>query len=207
MAKNLGRCLALAAAFSYVAAPVFAQEAGLQPLQAAFAGAKLPFQAFTPHSLLTPEQQDALSQAEKILRQQPALPAPNDAVLKWLSQRVPGLDVKNIKEINFETGVMVMAKASAAKATWMDVLSDAAFRGQTIYYVSQDVLNQLDAKYYAGLIPVRGSTEDGQTFQMQAFLAGQGKVHLLFNFTDFTYKDEGKRFKVDNGGRVTATIR
>lgn len=208
MANKNRWCLAAAAVVALSAAPVFSQDSGLAALQAALGLGQLELKGFQPRPLMTTDQERERSEAAKLLSGRfSSLPAPDAATLAWLSKRVPGLDAKSVKQVSFDLAEKVMALASDKRGTWMDVLSDPAFRGPEIYFVGQAALDQIENKYASGLIPVRGKTTDGKPFQMQGFLAGQGNVDLLFNWTEFQYEENGHKFKIDNNGRLRATIR
>lgn len=202
MRRILGLLLVL------LAAPASSQDAAA--LSRALGFSRGLIKEFSPSPLLSPEQQRAQSKAAAMLQQlQSSLPAPDAQTLAWLSKRVPGLDTANVRLVSFDVADQVMTHAAGGRLTWMDVLSDPLSRGVQIYYVPLSALNRIEAKYYTGLVPVRGKTEDNKPFQMQGFVGGQGKVHLLFDWSEFSYRDpdDGKRFRIDNGGRLTATIR
>ena len=135
-----------------------------------------------------------------------SFPAPDPKTLAWLASRVPNLDASSVRLVPPAAAEEVMQKAVAAKATYLDVLSHQIFRGKELYYVPQSTLDQLHGKYVSGTVPVQGTSEDGKPFQMQGFLAGQNRVELLYDRAEFTFKEEGHRFKVANGGRVASGI-
>lgn len=206
-ASLLGAALAAVLAVSSAAA----QEPGLEALQSALGAAgqltrefhlqpkpaaapvSSAAQAQQPFTVLGTGQWDSFSQ-------------PDANTLRWLALRVPGLDVSAVRQVPLEVAEEAMRRAAAAKVTYVDVLSDSVFRKNEIYFVGQDVLDALDARYISGTVPIRGKMDGGQPFQMQGLLVGQSRVEMLFDYTDFTFRDGGHRYKVSNGGRVEARV-
>lgn len=184
-----------------------AQEAGLEPLQQAWG---LGLQQV--HFYQTNQAQAAMRAAQTFnaavftALDSSNYPAPDAATLAWLAGRIPGLDVSLVRTVPSDIADSVMHQAADARLTYMDVLSEEAFRQQKLFYVPQDTLNAIDRKYIAGLIPVSGQAEDHRPFQMQGFLAGKGRVELLYDRDNFSFKEDNHRFKVTNGGRVSAAI-
>lgn len=205
--------LTAAALAVLISATAGAQEPGLEALQGAFSDAQLlhmppppptPAPAVTPTP--TPAQQGAEDAPIFQTEQFQELSQPDPGTLAWLAQRVPGLDVANVKVVTADAAESVMQQAVNAKATYLDVLTNQFFRSQTLYYVPQDVLNQVNAKYISGTVPIQGTTENNQAFQMQGFLIGDSQVDMLFNLTQFTFKVNGTRYKIANGGRVAGSV-
>lgn len=185
-----------------------AQEAGLEPLQQAWGLGFQQVQFY--HGNQTQAAMRAAASFEAAVftaLDSSNYPAPDPATLAWLAGRIPGLDTSLVRIVPPATVDSVMLQAAQAKLTYMDVLSEEAFRQQKLFYVPQDTLNQVDRKYISGLIAVSGHAEDGNPFQMQGFVAGKGRVELLYDRDDFSFKESGgHRFKVTNGGRVSAAI-
>lgn len=132
-------------------------------------------------------------------------PAPDPQTLAWLSSRIPGLDAANVRVVPMASVDALMQRAAAAQATYLDIFSDPGFGRTELYYAPVDVLNALHLKYVSGAMPIQGTAEDGKPYQIQAIVAGQGKVDILYERGDFSYKENNNRFKVDKSARVTAT--
>lgn len=130
---------------------------------------------------------------------------PDAATAAWLQRRVPGLDIPRVRVVPLDVADAVMKQGAAAGVTYVDLLSDAFFLKPEIYFVPSETLAVLDRRYIAGSLQVSGTAEDGRSFQMLGLVVGQGKVHILYD-RSFSYKDDGKRFKVEGGARVSATI-
>ncbi|MEK7858654.1 MAG: hypothetical protein AAB320_05875 [Elusimicrobiota bacterium] len=187
-----------AAAFAVFLVSTAHSEPGLRLIQEAFGAARFEFPKPVARPALAP-----LVQPKHWM----GFPPPDAQTLAWLVSRIPGLDAGKVHAVPLEAAEGVMQRAFTAKATYLDIFTDEAFRNGSAYYVSQAVLDALDRRYISGTVPVRGQTEDGKTFQMQGLVAGQGKVQLLFDRGEFTFKEDKNRFKVHNNGRVEAGIR
>lgn len=133
-------------------------------------------------------------------------PAPDAATLAWLSGRIPGLDVANVRAVPADAADAAIRRAVASKITYLDVFSDEAFKRKELYFLSAETLQGIHRKFISGTIPIQGSQENGKPFSMQAFVAGQSRVELLFDQNEFTFKDDGNRLKIDNRGRVSAAV-
>jgi hypothetical protein len=135
-------------------------------------------------------------------------PSPDAATLSWLSARVQGLDADGVRAIPLAAADAFLADAVAAKATDLDLFSNLALRGGAVtYYLSSDVLESLNRKYTAGILPVSGTTEDGRPFQMKAVLAGGGRLTFLYDQDrQFSFKDGGDSVKITGSGNVFAQI-
>lgn len=178
-------------------------ERGLEPLQRAFAAGRLEMRRFQERPK---PPQSALAAGLVELNRWSQLPAPDAPTLAWLSARIPGLDAGAVRVVPLDIAEAAMQRALVAKVTYLDILTDQAFRGQEIYYTPEPVLNELHRKYISGTMPIQGDDEDGKPFQMQALLAGQSKVDMLYDREKFTLKENGTRFKVEKKGRIAATI-
>lgn len=168
-------------------------------LSGAYRGAQLQVQNF--------KALQAARQAEVALLADPQnwrqFPAPDAQTLAWLSSRIPDLDAANVRTVPLASADALMQRAAAAQTTYLDLFSDPAFGGQQLYYAPVDVLNAVHAKYLSGAMPIQGTAEDGQPYQIQAIVAGQGKVEILYERGDFSYKENNNRFKVAPGARVS----
>lgn len=205
------RAAALAAAVCLLGAGTGrAYEPGLEALSRAFSAGQAQFKALPelppvmPKNAPTPP--DAGAEAFFHALDWSTFPPPDPQTLGWLSSRIPNLAAASVRAVPFETADAVMQRAVDAKATYLDVLSHEIFREKEVYFVSQAALNRLHVKYVSGTVPVQGTTEDGKPFQMQGFVIGQNRVEILYDRPEFTFKEDGHRFKVDNGGRVESTI-
>lgn len=187
--------------------PATAQaEPGLRPLQEALGFGRAEIAAFRKAREF---RRAALQQSPQPLIQPKnwrGFPPPDAQTLAWLASRIPGLDAGKVRAVPLDAAAGAMQRAVAAKVTYLDIFTDEAFRKDEAYYVSQAVLDALDLKYVSGTVPVRGRAEDGKTFQMQGLVAGLGKVQLVFDRGDFTFKEKKDRFKVHGGGRVEVGI-
>lgn len=137
------------------------------------------------------------------------LAAPDAQSLAWLSSRLPGLDLKNVRAVTLEGADMVMQKSVAAKATYLDLLTDPALRKDRgeLYYVSQEVLMSLDRKYISGTLPATGTDKKGRPYKMQGIVAGAGSIIFLYDQTDeFIFKNNDVDIKIAPGGKVVSTI-
>ncbi len=190
------------AALSFAGTHAFGQEPGLAPLQSALlTGEQMTFQF-----PLRAQQQFGQGGAGVLSTEQwKSLTAPDAATLAWLSEKIPGLDVANVRLVDFNSADMVMRRAVNAKATYMEVLSNEAFRRKELYFVPQDVLNRIDSAYISGTIPIRGQTENGKPFQMVGFVIGQSRVEMLFE-GDFSWKQDGRRYRLTNHGHVAGRV-
>lgn len=196
----------VAAAFLVAAWSTASAEPGLRPLQEGFGLGRAEIASFRKTQDLS---KTAAQQAPEPLIQTKnwlGFPPPDAPTSAWLAARIPGLDVRKVRAVPPDAADRVMQRAFAAKATYLDIFTDEAFRKDEAYYVSQAVLDALDLKFVSGTVPVRGRAEDGKPFQMQGLVAGLGKVQLLFDRSDFTFKEKKDRFKVLNNGRVEIGI-
>lgn len=135
-------------------------------------------------------------------------PKPDAATLNWLAQRIPNLDKAAVRIIPADVAEQAMQWAAGQRTTYIDLLTDGTFGKREIYFAPNPLLRAVDAKYYSGTMPFNGRTESGHNFQMQGIVAGQGRVHILYDLQTFSYRDpDGDRFKVENGGRVSVSIR
>lgn len=164
-----------------------AQEPGLTPLSQAFSEAG----------------QLRFSPAPKAAEPAQRLSPPDDQTLAWLSQRVPGVDLADVRVVAADEAERVMRMAVDAQATYLDVISSGAFSGPTLFFLPQDVLDDVDAKFIPGTVSIKGNGEDGKPYQMQGFLIGQSRVEILYD-REFAYDLDGHRYRVGNGGRVSA---
>jgi hypothetical protein len=133
------------------------------------------------------------------------LPAPSAPVLEWLGRRVPGVDAPNVRVVPVDLALGVMERVVTAGGTYIDLFSDPAFRGKALYFTPLETLNEVDRKFIAGSMPIRGQAEDGKPFQLQGLLSGQGRVEFLYD-REFQWKENGHKFKIERGARLTATI-
>lgn len=183
-----------------------AQERGLAPLERSFAAGLAAVRPFSAAPRPGPVRA-AGTAGDFNAAAWGQFPPPDPQTLAWLAARVPGLDAASVRVVPAAVADGVMARAVAAKTTYLDILSDAVFRRKEIYYTPVDALNEVHRRYISGTMPIQGRTEKGAAFQMQAMLAGQGRVELLYDQESFTFKDGEQRFKIENKGRVAAAIR
>ena len=199
-----------AAAFWLGAGTGRAYEPGLEALSRAFGAGQAQFKALPELPAIMPKDASAPQDASADVLFQTldwtAFPPPDPQTVSWLSSRIPNLDAASVRAVPFETADALMQKAVALKATYLDVLTHQLFRGKELYYVPMADLNKIHARYVSGTVPIQGTTEDGHPYQMQGFVIGQNRVELLFNLQEFTFKEEGHRFKVGNGGRVASAV-
>ncbi|MCX5789238.1 MAG: hypothetical protein NTX64_12135 [Elusimicrobia bacterium] len=137
-----------------------------------------------------------------------AFPPMDPKTAAWLASRIPGLDTRNVVAVPFETVDAMIARVVDAKGDYLDLLSDPVLSSSQppLYYLSQDVLARLDAKYRAGTLPVSGTATDGRAFRMQGFVAGMKAIHYLYDQTNFSFKNGSYEFKIGDDGHVATTI-
>lgn len=194
----------LAAALLFLAPGAGALE-GLEPLQRALGAGREQVRMFEAYWT-----RERIAAAEPVFAIDTAawakFPAPDAATLAWLASRIPGLDAANVRVVPADASDAAIRRAVASKITYLDVFSDDAFNRKELYFLSAETLQGIHRKFISGTIPIQGSQENGKPFSMQAFVAGQSRVQLLFDRNEFTFKDDGNRLKIDNGGRVAAAV-
>jgi hypothetical protein len=136
-----------------------------------------------------------------------SLPQTDPQTAAWLAGRIPGLNKAALKTVPESSIESIMQRASAAHATYLDIFTDPGLgkSNPDLYFLSQDVLDQLNRKWDSGTLPVNGAAKDGQRFFMQGLVAGNGAVYILYNLTQFDFKQDGQDFRVVDGGRVSVT--
>lgn len=137
-------------------------------------------------------------------------PHPDAQTQAWLSSRIPGLNIQQLRVVPFDAADRMMRRAVASQATYLDLLSDPILRqgNAEVYYVPQDVLERLDGHYVSGTLPVAGTTTDGRPFLMQALVSGGGYANFLYDQpAGFSFKDGENEIKIGAAGNVSARIR
>jgi hypothetical protein len=136
------------------------------------------------------------------------LPPTDSRTAAWLASRIPGLNTAALKTVPGEPVDAVLARAAAARASYLDIFTDPGLgHGKpALYYLSQDVLGRLNRKWVSGTLPVNGTAKDGQPFNMQALVVGNGSVYILYDRSQFSFKEDGHEFKITDSGRVAVSV-
>lgn len=136
------------------------------------------------------------------------LPPPDPKTVAWLASRIPGLNTAALRAVPLDPVDAILSRAAAAQASYLDIFTDAGLgRGKpALYYLSQDVLASLEKKWVSGSMPATGTAKDGRPFHMQALVAGNGAVYILYDLDQFSFKDGKIEFKITDSGRVAVTV-
>lgn len=137
-----------------------------------------------------------------------SFPAPDPDTVAWLSARVPWLKGASLQAVPIEAADAFLARAAAAGATNLDLFTDPALSAAgSAFYLSPEVLDHLDRKFTAGLLPVSGTTTNARPFRMKAVVAGEGRIAFLFDLDEeFRFKEGKHEVKISNSGRVFARV-
>ena len=129
-----------------------------------------------------------------------ALAPPDGAVLAWLGQRVPGLDLSAVRELPPEAAEAIFARGAARGTTPIDLFTDRGFRGREVFYIPRAAVERVFSVYEVRVLTLAsGTAKDGQPFQLDALLAGAGRIEALYDrgytvanpyFADYTYNLE-----------------
>lgn len=126
------------------------------------------------------------------------LGAPDPAVLKWLSSRIPGIDASQIRVMPFSAIDEAAGKAAAQKKNAIDLLTDQGLTSAHLFYLDQETLRKLFLKYDLQTVTPESGTslvfkmaleKEGPPFVLQAMLAGNGRVELLYSLLNFTFRN------------------
>jgi hypothetical protein len=119
-----------------------------------------------------------------------SLAAPDAATLQWLAGRVPGLDAASVRTLTLEAADALFSAAVAQDLTPLDFFTDPAFRAQGAFYLSRETAAALFARYEMHAItPASGTTTDDKPFVMQALLVGNGRIDMLYDQDDFSFRN------------------
>jgi hypothetical protein len=136
------------------------------------------------------------------------LPSTDPKTAAWLASRIPGLNTSALRTVPADSVDAVMSRAAAARASYLDIFTDPGLGhgNPDLYYLSQAVLEQVNAKWVSGTLPVSGTTTDGHPFHMQGLVAGNGSVYILYDLMQFNFKDGSNQFGITDNGRVTVSV-
>jgi hypothetical protein len=119
-----------------------------------------------------------------------SLDAPDAATGQWLAGRVPGLDASSVRVLTFAAADALFSAAVARNLTPLDFFTDPAFRAQGVFYLPQETVAALFARYEMHAItPASGTTTDDKPFVMEALLVGNGRIDMLYDQDDFSFRN------------------
>ena len=120
-----------------------------------------------------------------------SLAAPDAAVLRWLTARIPGLDGAAVRVLTLDAGDALFSAAAAQGQTPLDFFTDPAFRTRDVFHIPQQTLAKLFARYeLRSITPASGTTIDGRSFTMQALVVGNGRVDMLYDLDRFSFDNK-----------------
>ena len=134
---------------------------------------------------------------------------PQPADLDLLASRLPGLDPAAVRELSFEEVDPVLMLAVRRGASALDIFTDEGLRGKQVYYLSEQTLDLIYAKYELNSVtPGSGNDIEGRPFHLQALVMGAGRLDLLYDRDKFTYASpEFKNYDYICQSRVTERVR
>jgi hypothetical protein len=136
------------------------------------------------------------------------LAPPDAATLASLSSRIPGLNAGAVRVLPLDTVDSIFALAAARGLSPLDLFTDAAFRGDAVYYLSPETIAAVFERYeFRMLTPASGRTKDGRPFLLQGLVAGHGRIDALYDLDQFEFTNPlmpEHRYKLAN--RVTELI-
>ncbi len=121
------------------------------------------------------------------------LKAPDETSLEIIEASFPQWDISSIREVPFKAADAMIAKGVEQKMSALDFFTNSAWQGPHSYYLSQETLSKVMAKYNLHtLVPAGGQSVDGLPFHMQMALLGNGQIVMFmdqdgFNFTNSDY--------------------
>ncbi|MBI4669784.1 MAG: hypothetical protein HY747_11510 [Elusimicrobia bacterium] len=106
--------------------------------------------------------------------------------------------VKNsMREVTFEKMDPLLAEAVARGWSAVDFFSEDAIRGQCLYFISKEALNQVHAKYNLHVLTkIKGTDTGGQPFQMNAMFTGLSDNFMFYNRDSFTIQDGDRQIRL-----------
>ena len=136
------------------------------------------------------------------------LKAPDAEALETLASRIPGLDVRQVREMTFATVDPIVAEAARRGYSALEVFTDEGLKGPQVYYLSEELVKRVFTRYDIRTITMdEGVDEDGRPFHLQALLMGAGGLELLYDRDEFTYENPWfNDHKYIGSGRVTERI-
>ncbi|MFC1679781.1 hypothetical protein ACFL2T_06175 [Elusimicrobiota bacterium] len=115
-------------------------------------------------------------------------------LFKEVSYRVYQLSVP-VRAIPEDLGVEILEGARVKGWTAIDFISDAGFRGECAYYLSEATIKALDDNFTMHMAtPFSGQTTDRKTFRMRAMVLGRSQLSMRYarNRTRY-YNSRSKR--------------
>lgn len=117
-------------------------------------------------------------------------PAPG--YLSWLSSRVQGLDMTQVRALPFSDINAIVLKASKQGENDISFLSDSGFTTPHIFCVYGADLAKLFAAYkFGSIIPDSGVSANGPPFDLQVMLLGNNRIEFLYSLDNFTVSVPG----------------
>jgi hypothetical protein len=119
------------------------------------------------------------------------IPEARPEVKAWVARNAPGLAPVPVRELDERTALETIRRASASGWGSLEFFTNAAFRESCTFYFSREALRSVDAAFELDLLtPFRGTDTGGQRFEMEAALAGRGRLLLLYDRDGIVYTNE-----------------
>ncbi len=116
------------------------------------------------------------------------LQPPEDRILQWISSRIPGINISQIRAMPISMIDSITGAAMKDGETSVTLLTDKGLTTPHIFYLSQEVIKSLFTKYHMGAMTSdSGVTNDGQNFNMLAMLLGNNRVQVLYDWDNFEF--------------------
>ncbi len=195
---------------SLLAAPAAAQGDPAAVVRALLAGAGLTLPPFAEVNLPPARVLQTAPTAPSLI---PAglwatLPVPDAGAIALLSGGVPGFNPAAARSLTPEAAENLFAAAVARGSSGLDLFTDPAFRGDEVYFLSQELIQKLFDRYEMRVLtPAYGSTTDGQAFHMIGLAIGRGRIDAFYDLDGFQFNNPffpDGRYKL--AGHVTEII-
>jgi hypothetical protein len=120
------------------------------------------------------------------------LKAPDAAALAALSSRIPDLKASTVRVLSIGDADALLAAAVRQGLSPLDFFTDPGFRGDAAFFLDQETLATLFARYdIRGLTPASGTTKDGKPFMVRGMVVGGGRIDILYNLDRFSFDNPG----------------
>jgi hypothetical protein len=120
-----------------------------------------------------------------------SLPEVTPEVKAWVARAAPQLAGVRVRELADKAALDLFGRAAAVGWGSIDVLTHDVFREPCTFYLSQQALRDVDAAFDLNfLTPIRGRDIKGQDFEMNAMLAGRGKLVAFYERDGIVYRNE-----------------
>jgi hypothetical protein len=135
------------------------------------------------------------------------LPKPTDAEMAPIVAHVPDLKLDLVRRVDWEYCQLLIEDAVKNRNTLLDFITSPALRGPIIFYVPAPALQKAYATY-SGLFLTKpfGKDLDKNDFFMHGLLIGNGRIDVIYNRDDISYRDEGMNLNFTVKRRMSVSI-